>query len=451
MKGVSPPSPLQYTDGNGNPGSPTHPPLLLLTPELPMICATVPPALRLFTPLVALLMALAWLAPSATLAETGEADSTITADHSGNANGEQEGTVNDTEGEPAGEQALTLPEEAEIDTPPASPDRTPWQDAAGRPDRRDARGEEADAMRGEPPHVELALRLEPGMVFTQHLDTHQQMVQQHSGEELDSTLHASVQRVHEVEQVDTDGRATITMTYRLLALRISGLQSSSIALSSERDADEDDPRRLIQAMVDRPITYELDRAGRIGRVEGFKALFNAVASAAEQVEAAEAQWLINLLKRQFGERALRRQFDHLSLLPAEPVGLGGRWSCQTEQRLPSWMRADHRFHLSRFDDDEARIELQSRIEMEQQRPALPSAQAHADLHTYTTLTGTQRGWGRLDRPSGLARELELTTSLTGRIAVRAHTGEQRLAVSNLAFRARTVLTTEIEWLPGTDE
>ncbi len=416
-----------------------------------MICATVLPALRPFTPLLVLLMALAWLAPAATLAETNEADSTITADRSDDANGEQEEAGNDTDGAPMGEQAPPPSDGAEVDTPPASPDRAPWQDAPAAPDPHDVASEEAEQMRGEPPHVELALRLEPGMVFTQRLETRQRMVQQHSGQEFKSMLHASVERVHEVEQVDTDGRATINMTYRRLTLRMGGLEWPSIALSSEKDADGDDPRRLIHAMVDQPITYELDRTGRIGRVEGFKALFDAVGRAAEEVEAAEGQLLVNLLKRQFGERALRRQFEHVYLLPAEPVGLGGRWSWHTEQRLPSWMRADQRFHLSRFNDEEARIELRSRIEMGEQQPIAADAQEHADLKTHTMLTGTQRGWGRLDRPSGLAQELELTTSLAGRITVREQAEDGYIAVSNLTLRGRTELTTQIEWLPDDDE
>ncbi len=307
--------------------------------------------------------------------------------------------------------------------------------------------------RGEEPRIDLALRLKPGMVFHQGVITQQHITQEHEGRQVESILHSNVQGRHEVRHLDADGRVTIAMTYHRLVLRLAGLPGRSIELSSDVEPAAGDPRGLVHAMLDRPVTYTLDPDGALIAIEGFDALLSRVRDAVNVENMPHAEAWVDLLERHFGEPALRRQIEHLRLLPQESIGLGARWRHRQQQHLPAPMFGEHRFELQRVEETEARIAIHSRMSTTGRfpKPQPPAAAPHDEPRPRLVMGGTQQGYCRLNRATGLPLRIELTAALDGHIELPAPqagadhqpNGQSRV-ISHLTLHGRTILTTQIE-------
>lgn len=270
--------------------------------------------------------------------------------------------------------------------------------------------------------VELRFRLEEGESYKLRVTIEQEIVRWIEGEEQEIIQTIGIGQTFDVKKVDADGTATIEVTFGPMAMKMEGPQGT-FEYDSEDPPDEVPlPGKALGAMVGQGFTMKITPEGRVTDLKGADKMFEAMLESLDLPEGPIKDSIVESLKDQFGEEALKEMMENMTaLLPDKPVGIGDSWShtIVLTKGFPSIM--ENTWTLTDRKDGVATIKVKSTIKSNPDAPPMKMG----PMTMKYKLKGSQKGTVKLDEATGWFVEGEIKQEMSGEIIMGGIPGQAK--------------------------
>ncbi len=184
------------------------------------------------------------------------------------------------------------------------------------------------------------------------------------------------------ESAADDGSGVVTLVHERIRVDLGGQQPTTGAFDSDAPRANADSTlgKVVTSIVGKPVTIEVDGAGKITAVRGLDALAPAEAAA-------------NTIFRQFfGESEFKRMYQPLFAVKQDPptAELGEEWTISTEQSTGLELaRVDHRLKLEQIRGNEAHVSIGGEIQMGESGGLIKTDESRIEGKAYWDTEGAQ--------------------------------------------------------------
>jgi hypothetical protein len=273
----------------------------------------------------------------------------------------------------------------------------------------------ASASCGKGEAVELRLRLEKGKTYAQDMEMEQAITQTLGGNE--STMDQSIGMgiAYTVEDVDAAGDMKVSCTFDRVSLRQKG-PMGEVAYDSRNPPPSVPPAAQGVAMlVGKGFRFTLGARGDAKEFQGMSAALEAMAEGLDVPEGPMRDSLMEGLKGQFGDEAMKDMMEKaMKVYPERPVAPGESWPVRLDLRKPMALSMDNTFRLVEVRGGAAVIDSESAITT----PADAPPMVMGPVSVRYSLTGSQKGRMEMDVASGWVRSADLALELSGQLDIQ---------------------------------
>jgi len=155
-----------------------------------------------------------------------------------------------------------------------------------------------------------------------------------------------------------------------------------------------------------------DKQGTITKITGTDQLINTVINAVEGITDSQKKQMKTTLEKQFGSDALKNTMqNNIMIYPKEVINKGYQWSADQLIQTPYPMQFKHRYKLTNYDEENAYIDVSSKIVSNK------SKMDFGGFEMEVNLKGTQSGTLSIDRATGILLQSNVTQNINGTIAI----------------------------------
>lgn len=177
--------------------------------------------------------------------------------------------------------------------------------------------------------VELRLKYEKGQVL--RYKTVQKTVTEAAGNSFQQQMGFVFSM--KVEDVASDGAATLKCTYEAVSVKATGLQDLDYDSEKDKEVPDEPMLQMVSKLVGQSFVMKMTPAGRVTDVKGFDKILEAMMAAAGDEQA--RQMAKQMLQQVFSDDAFKSMMQQMSpVLPDGKVGRGDTWTNDFSIKLP---------------------------------------------------------------------------------------------------------------------
>jgi len=287
--------------------------------------------------------------------------------------------------------------------------------------------------------VDLKLRLEKGQEYKLVITIEQSIVQwiMESEMEMDQTI--VLGETFKVTDVDEDGTYTIEVTIGPVAMKMES-KMGSFEFDSEDPPDEIPVMaKGIAALVDQAFTLKMTPQGKVVEVSGFEDVFESMMDALEDLEGPMKDQMIDDMKRQFGDDALKEMMENVTAIyPSKPVSVGDSWEQEVVMARTFPLIAKTTYTLAERKDGIASLKIDGTFEPNPDGEPMKMGPMTMKM----ALKGTQEGTFQIDEATGWFVEGEMTQEMEGEVTVSGAPGAGGEMSIPMRIKGTTTFKTE---------
>ena len=259
----------------------------------------------------------------------------------------------------------------------------------------------------------LRLRLKQGQPYSITMTADQKIAQTINGNPQNTTQTMGVTFTLLPSKVEPDGTIHGTYTYDAVRVKMNG-PGGAVDYDSAKggEAPTHPMARVFAALVGQKLDVVMAPDGRVTDLKGGDRLVEAIAKAVEIPEAARAGFE-QQMKAQFGEDALKRNFEQMTAIyPKEPVAVGDTWEAEQRLSLGMPMTVKSTYSLKSLAGGKATVDVRGTMQTD------PEAAGGLPNATFD-LKGTQNGTMAIDQATGWILSANLEQDIGGSFTVNA--------------------------------
>jgi hypothetical protein len=265
--------------------------------------------------------------------------------------------------------------------------------------------------------AELKLRLKKGQTYTityAHESESTQTIPNVPPQKMTQKL--SVDYRIDVEQVDAEGAATLKVLYEAISMSQAGpFGASQFDSRKQGEGAPDEPlAQGLSAMVGQSYTMVITPSGKVAEVRGVDKVLEAVLKQMKGEEGPVRDMVVETVKRQLSNEAVREQMQNLfAFYPEKPVAVGDTWTGKSKANAGVSLLMDNSYTLKERKGGEATIAVESKA------AADPEAKPNnlGGMTVRQDVKGTQKGTITLDEKTGWAKRSDLTLDVKGHLVM----------------------------------
>jgi hypothetical protein len=210
---------------------------------------------------------------------------------------------------------------------------------------------------------------------------------------------------YDVTSVEQNGLAHVRITYQ--RMKMSGPTGTGDSAGTGTGVMD----RICRAIVGKSFEADFTRTGAIAAARGMAAIYEGIGPALPELTAAQKSQVIEQMKTQFGEEALKKQFSTFSeIYPATPVDNGEVWQ-KVASASNFGMQIASDFKLLEHDATTAKIGVSGKL----QPLPMNAPLRMGNIELRYALEGTQNGTIEMDVQTGWTRSSEITQDFSGTV------------------------------------
>lgn len=262
--------------------------------------------------------------------------------------------------------------------------------------------------------VDLTLHLKQGETFNQVLTTNQTLNQTIQGQQQGMNQTVTMGYTFDIDTVNTDGSATITVTYRSVAMDQQS-PAGSISYDSENPPDTIPAgAEALAALVGQSFQLLLSPSSEILDIQGADRMIANMMDALGMPNDSTTAAIREGLDKQFGTNAIKASmFTILGVYPERPVAVGDTWTKTgaVMAGLPLLERITYK--LKNMEDSSALVEVNATLEPDPEAPPLMMGPVEIKYD----VSGTQTGTMQIDPTTGWVTQAAMTQDASGNMNI----------------------------------
>lgn len=136
-----------------------------------------------------------------------------------------------------------------------------------------------------------------------------------------------------VEDVASDGAATLKCTYEAASVKATGIQDLDYDSEKDKEVPDEPMLQMLSKLVGQSFVMKMTSLGRVTEVKGFDKILETMMAAAGDEQA--RQMARQMLQQVFSDDAFKSMMQQMSpVLPDGKVGPGDAWATDSALKLP---------------------------------------------------------------------------------------------------------------------
>ncbi len=272
-----------------------------------------------------------------------------------------------------------------------------------------------------PKQFKIQLHLKPGTTYHITSKIHQHFVQEFMGQKQDITQEMEIGYTWKVVDVDTNGNATVEMTYDHIA--ISQKQGKATNLQYDSAKDKKPPKEFagLNLLVGKKFSVVFTPNGTVKKVIGLDEMFKQMEKESG-LQGEELKRYHQSLTQTLGEKTLKDQFaSTFGPYGDTPRQVGSKWSSDITLNSFFPITVHTEYTVKSLKGDQVAIEFQGTLASDpEQLYKLPMFNAKYDIK------GTQQGTMSLNLKDGIPTEASVNQHMEGTIHLLDPTGSESI-------------------------
>ena len=262
--------------------------------------------------------------------------------------------------------------------------------------------------------IQPRLNLEPGTSYICTMDMTRHIMQTTGGDNQVMEQDLLLEWDYKILSKKDNGNYEISARYdRVKSSQTFGMQK--VEFDSDSMPDYIDPSMIgYKHMVGSELKMEITPEGRVKKLDGFQEILDKIIEELNIPDSPERNQIINNLRGQFGDEAMRQSFEQItSFYPEEPVNTGDQWHSESAMDVGFPIVVDSDYKLLSRENGMAEIDVAATVHS---NPGSDNIDMGSFSLTYI-IDGTQNGRITLDESSGLPVSSDITQQFTGTVSV----------------------------------
>lgn len=281
--------------------------------------------------------------------------------------------------------------------------------------------------------TKLRLNLKAGQSYTIAMTMDQKITQTVAGNAQNIAQTIGMTFTLKPSKLDPDGTIHGTYTYDAVRVKMNapGMVVDYDSATAVDGAVPNNPMaQTFAALVGQSLEVVMTPDGRVTDLKGADRLMEAVVNSVQLPPGARAG-LEQQIKSQFGDEALKRQFEQMTAIyPEKPVGVGDAWTVEQRMNMGFPMVLKTAYTLKSLSGGKATADVEGTIETGAAAAADGEAAegdaAPAPGQPATELSGTQAGTLVIDQATGWLTSGTMKQDIKGKVTVNA--GGQKIEI-----------------------
>jgi hypothetical protein len=258
---------------------------------------------------------------------------------------------------------------------------------------------------------DLGYNLKKGDVFTRHQKSDMDIT---TGQ--DMNMKTVVEMTDRYEVTEVQGNLfTLTFRYENIKMEMNNPLGGTITIDSDAPSEgvvtSANLSPLFKAIIGIPITFKIDRQGKVQEVKGYDKLLEAMTNSfGDNPDQAAMRQVLAQLGQQFNAESLKSSFEVVSY-PGRRVKAGDSWTNRTTASGPFSFETDTRLTLTGVSGNTATIEAEGsgKVSFDTQAGTSPGSEVK------TSLNMTQKVSIRTNLSTGWPSKVEITQEIEGEV------------------------------------
>lgn len=262
------------------------------------------------------------------------------------------------------------------------------------------------------------LNLVPGTGFVCSMEMNKRVQQTIAGEDQRMEQNLLLVWDYDILSRNDAGNYEISAKYsRIKSSQRFGLQT--VEFDSDNMPDYIDPSLIgYKILVGSELRMEVTPAGKVKRLDGFQAIIDKVIDELNIPESPQRDEIINGLRKQFGDEAMRQSFEQMTAFyPDRPVDTGDSWHTDAAMNVGFPVIFETDYTLLSRKDGIADIDVVSRVRSDPNSEGIDMGMFSL---TYN-ISGDQKGLIKMDEASGLPVKSDFLHTFSGTVEVSGAT------------------------------
>ncbi len=258
--------------------------------------------------------------------------------------------------------------------------------------------------------IQLRLRLQEGESYNLRMITDQKIFQTIQGQRQDITQTMGMECTFNVEEVDTNGIASVKITYHSVFFKQDGPMGKIEYNSSNPPAIVPPMAVGFAALVGKSFSMKISPHGHIKDVQGVGAMLTHMMEKLDLPEGHMRTSIEKQLRDQWGDEAIKEMMENtFAIYPDKPVGIGDSWTKRVIISRGFPMILDNTWKLKARKGGVAIIEASSIVKPNPEAAPIEMG----PLRLSYDISGEQKGTMELQEATGWTIRAKLTQEFSG--------------------------------------
>lgn len=286
--------------------------------------------------------------------------------------------------------------------------------------------------------IDLKLRLKQGQNYGARVIIDQKISQTIQGQEQNISSMMAMGTVCDVLAVDSNGVATVRITYQTIQIKMSG-PMGLIEYDSTRPetADANNPVvRMYAAMAGQSLLMKVTPKGKIVEVKGFDEMMQQMAEKMSADDTAKEE-MKEFMKNFISEDKIKEMESSMMIaFPSQPVGIGDSWTDKESISVGFPIEVDTTYTLKARKNGVAIVDVSSKMDLGRKGTPIDMGPTKMDMQ----MTGLLQGTSEIDEASGWMLHSKMEMQLSGEIKIAAN--EQMPEPMTIPMSIEGIITVE---------
>jgi hypothetical protein len=258
--------------------------------------------------------------------------------------------------------------------------------------------------------TQYRLKLEAGKQYYMQTITEQQISDPTPAKEGTSVMTVGTGAKLDVSNLDANGNAQVTYTYKWIKIGIKGATDEKVYDSSKKDSTIPKELQWFAPLLEESFSLTIKPDGRISEIKDLDKVRSNVRQKLPQGPMQELA--MNSLNQWLEEQIVREGIENsIAIYPDKPVGIGDSWSRNITYSSGSSMIQENKWTLKERKNGVAVIEVVSTIKPNPQ--AKPAEMGTQGMTSSSEFTGTQQGLIEMQESTGLIIKSTINQQMSG--------------------------------------
>ncbi|NQT01704.1 MAG: ankyrin repeat domain-containing protein [Planctomycetes bacterium] len=258
--------------------------------------------------------------------------------------------------------------------------------------------------------TQYRLKLEAGKEYYMQTITEQQISDPTPANEGTTVMTVGTGAQLEVSDIDANGNAQVTYTYKWIKIGIKGATVENIYDSSKKDSTVPKELQWFAPLLEESFLLTITPEGRISEIKDLDKVRSNVRQKLPQGPMQELA--MNSLNQWLDEQTIRESIENsFAIYPDRPVGVGDSWSRNVTYSSGSAMILESKWTLKERKNGVAVIEVASTIKPNSE--AKPVEMGSPGITSSSEFTGNQQGLIEMQESTGLIIRSKINQQMSG--------------------------------------